>query len=183
MNFRANSQEYLKALIRYLTRGRAAPETSVVCIPRKATIKVNMKSAIFIQNNPPFLFLLKLVFPKIDQKYTAITFGNRIYHRGELPADIVEHELVHCRQQGYSVLKAIPWCLRYCFSRRFRLEMELEAYQKQYDFVKHEARDMFKTVRALEQFAADLSGPMYGNLIPYYEAVDKIKCNQSQKQN
>lgn len=139
------------------------------------------KEPIFIQKTPWFYFLLKLLFPGINRD-TIITLGHKVYCRNKLSPDLWEHEKVHCEQQE---LAGPVWFLVcYLTSAKFRLEMELEAYRKQYQFINEDAsykhRGRIEASKALEGMAADLSGSMYGRIVGYYEAIDLIRNDNEQ---
>lgn len=131
------------------------------------------KEAQFIQRMPWFYFLIKWQFPHIDRRWVIITFADKVYCRNELREDIMRHEEVHCKQQGWSKWGALKWWIRYVKEPEFRLEQEVEAYQVQYQYIyRHYGRD--KAWMAVQDLAKDLSGPMYNNLIGFREAVSKI---------
>ena len=66
----------------------------------------------------------------IPRRFDAITFWPCIFvrpeHRGD--AALIEHELVHYREQRWITPL---WVLRYLLSRKFRLAAEVRAYQRQ----------------------------------------------------
>ena len=130
---------------------------------------------ITIQNRNPLLFpIVKFFLPNINPETIIITFATKVYTRGIMTADLMEHEKVHCRQQRYSKFFATIWCVRYLISKKFRYKAETEAYQIQYRY----ARDNYSRNEAyqiLMRCAQDLSGPIYNNIISLKEAVEEIK--------
>lgn len=131
------------------------------------------KDVRLIDDMPWFFPILKLFFPAIDADTVAITIGNRIYCRQDLATDVLMHELTHCEQQRFSLVYGAFWCLWYLFSKRFRLEAEIEAYRTQYDSLIYFKGKQYADER-LQAMARDLSGPMYGRIITFSDALKAI---------
>lgn len=108
-----------------------------------------------------------------EQEGAVFCYGDTIYnpfHVNILP-DIEVHETVHMRQQGENVP---VWYHRYLTEPAFRLEQELEAYGKQYAFVKKHVPGPLRKWR-LNQMCLALSGREYGYLLSYHQAEKLIK--------
>lgn len=133
-----------------------------------------MNQCYLIKDNPKFFPLLKLFFPNANPETTVVTFGNKVYCKGDMPPDLWEHEITHCKQQGYNSISAMRWWQKYIVDKKFRFEQELEAYRNQYRYAKkHYSRN--EAFKLLRRIAGDLSGPLYNNLVSYQEAYDLIQ--------
>lgn len=101
----------------------------------------------------------------------VFTYGLRIYnpYKCFLPQDLRVHEGTHVEQQN--VWSASLWWEKYLSDPKFRLEQELEAYRNQFKFYKTINKGWMKF---LQRIASDLSSKMYGNIISYPEALNKI---------
>jgi hypothetical protein len=90
-----------------------------------------------------------------------------------MPQDLIEHEKVHLQQQ-FEYGDADAWWDKYLNDKTFRLEQELEATIVQ---VKEIWRLPMKVMKKPEKrkyiqwIAKQLSGPMYGFMITYNEAL------------
>lgn len=106
--------------------------------------------------------------------HTIFTYGDIIYVPSgqELPNHLIEHEGVHCDQQGDD---PDAWWARYMADPYFRIEQEVSAYAKQYKFVCIRQKDRNKRVRFLMALASDLSSPIYGSVISQNKAFEMIK--------
>ncbi len=110
-----------------------------------------------VKENSPNIEELKLFFPIDGNQY--FPFGDKLYNPSgeEIPPDILHHEGIHSKQQGDN---SMWWWHEYIINRDFRLKQEVEAYAKQYLFVKKLYKN--KGVKeALEEFAENLSSPLY----------------------
>ncbi len=106
---------------------------------------------------------------------TVFAWGNLIYlgalKLDSLPADLIHHEEVHSKQQGDNPAK---WWDQYLADPVFRFHMELQAYQKQYEyFSQYNGRQRRRAF--LRAIARDLAGANYGNVIGYVQAYELIK--------
>jgi len=115
-----------------------------------------------IRKNKPFIYpLLKLFFPAITFDRVIITFNGVVYSKNELTERQIVHEQVHIEQQRRDKF----WLIKYIFSKRYRYELELSAYKKEWSVYHTEA----------DRMAHLLSSPLYGNVVDYYEAFKQIK--------
>jgi len=99
-------------------------------------------------------------------------YGGTIFnpHNIDIPEDLEWHEMVHSRQQG---TKPDVWWIRYCTDVEFRLEQELEAYARQWLFVKKHIPKATK--ESLQDFACVLSSSLYNLGINRFEAETLIR--------
>ncbi len=125
-----------------------------------------------IYKNPWFFFILKWFFPALNSETAIITFGDTIYSKHNFPDDVRIHEEEHIKQQKGSKLFAVYFTIRFILSPVFRLKMELEAYRVQYKYAWSKG---LITYQILTESAKLLSGPLYGNLLTYDEAIKLIK--------
>lgn len=106
---------------------------------------------------------------------TAIyAYGDTIYNPSgaTIPEDVIAHEEIHELQQGGD---PVDWWKKYLADPEFRLDQELEAYRHQYKFIKNQGKDRERLNFYHIHFARTLSGPMYGNLLTFEDALTKIK--------
>lgn len=101
------------------------------------------------------------------------TYGDAIHTKYLLRPDVGAHEKVHIKQQ--KAMGVIEWWDKYLGDPQFRFDQELEAYQEQWRFIKKNVKSRNDQFNFLKQIARDLSGPMYGGLLSYQEALKKIK--------
>lgn len=90
-----------------------------------------------------------------------------------LAQDVAEHELVHVGQQGDD---PEAWWDRYFVDPAFRVEQELEAYRTQYKFAATHLLDRNAFFNYARSLAAELAGPMYGNVLTFSEALKRIRA-------
>ena len=120
--------------------------------------------------------LLKKHFPELDFNKHAITIRGIIHAKNPLTADVFVHELVHVLQQKmYEDDRFLDMFLN---DKESRLNLEIIAYNAQYTFLKQmQVFGVFGAEhvngKAIE-FATTLSGPLYGNIITYKEALKLI---------
>lgn len=118
------------------------------------------------------------IFPTLQKKFGVkwdqgiiVTYFPHVYCKTDISPDLVIHEGVHLTQQEEMGVEA--WWDRYLSDPHFRLSQELEAYQVQYrwaiDNMNRQGRKQL-----LRKCAKDLSGDIYGRIISYQDAYDKI---------
>ena len=120
----------------------------------------------FKENKPFLAYILAIKFPMIIEDEQMMVWGKTIYTKHKLPEHLLEHEKVHIKQQRNKFIGLI-WWIRYTFSVKFRLSQEIEAFKKQYEIL--------STKESLYNIAKILSSGMYGNIISFKEALNKIK--------
>jgi hypothetical protein len=116
-------------------------------------------------------------FPLLEQyerifninKYTIFAYDGTIYCDYELPDYLLIHEQVHLEQQ--ETLGLENWVKYYLGDVQFRLNMELEAYLEELDFIKDRN---FRAKIRLESAKA-LSSDLYGNIINYEDALKMLR--------
>ena len=104
---------------------------------------------------------IKVLFPLADLNEIYAAFGRIIFESKPITPDLLIHEKIHLKQQGYSYWGAVVWWIRYRLSKEFRYRQELEAYSAQLQFLysKVHKRKHFLVKR---EIAWNLSHPMYG---------------------
>lgn len=122
---------------------------------------------------PPNIELIKKVFP--IKSNTIFTYGDTIFIQNikfeTIPQDLLAHEKIHIYQQGDN---PDAWWDQYLKDINFRLNQEAEAYREQYKFYCRAIKDRTRRFKFLGTLANDFSGPLYGKMLTYFEAVDVI---------
>ena len=131
----------------------------------------------------PFLKILNEQPPILDkllkaglkpQKTTVFAYGDTLYNPSgvEIPPDILIHEEVHIRQQKDNKDDCLE---KYLNDKEYRLKVEVEAFREQYKFVCEMLKDRNDRAKCLHSLAQELSGSVYGKIINYSEAINKLK--------
>jgi len=118
----------------------------------------------------------KIVASVGEPPATAIyTYGDTIYNPtgNELDDHLVEHEKVHIRQQ--LAMGANDWWDNWIAFPRFRVDMELDAYRVQFRSYAKVHKDRNLQAWYARSLASDASGPMYGWMIGFQEAYQRIR--------
>lgn len=104
------------------------------------------------------------------------TWGDTIYAPvgAEIGSDLMHHEATHQKQQAEAGGPE-AWWQKYLASPEFRLKEEIEAYREQYAFAKVIGLGREMRRKMLAKLAKDLSGSMYGHLVPFREAIELIR--------
>ena len=125
-------------------------------------------------SKPPHWERITKVFPAASwEKPIAIAYGNTIYTNvKKVQKHLIVHESVHLKQQEEEGPEA--WWEKYFTNVAFRLEQEVPAYRAQWLYVK-ERNSVKVSDKFLDACAFALSGDLYGNLIPYHEARNRIR--------
>lgn len=127
-----------------------------------------------INTDPPKWILEECNKKFFVTKHTVFAYGDTIFNPGNniISEDVIIHENIHSKQQ-----KDNPdsWWKLYLSDQSFRLSQEIEAYREQYKFYCSLYKDKNIRFRFLHIIAADLSGPLYGRLISYTEAIKRIR--------
>jgi hypothetical protein len=122
---------------------------------------------------PPNIKEIKTAFGQIGEN-VIFTYGDTIYNPNKkyLDVPLLCHEAVHSEQQGVNPGR---WWRLYLKNPYFRLSQEVPAYQIQF----REAKRFSKDIEALNKYATALaealSGPMYGGIMTFGEALLAIK--------
>lgn len=126
-------------------------------------------------DNPPNIEDIKKVFTFEPTDRVIFTYGDTIYNPGgyfiEHDLDLIAHEATHTRQQGND---PEGWWKRYLEDKDFRLSQEIEAYRVQYKVFRDINHDRNAKARFINYVAHILSGHIYGYIISYKDAVQKI---------
>ena len=119
------------------------------------------------------------IFERCEKEFGVVwentIFANdpHIHTKHELTDDIIEHELIHIRQQRDSGGKD-KWWEVYFNDPNQRLIWEMEAYKYQYNFLKDKI-ERGKLASLAYFWALNLSGKAYGFLLNTDEALKQIK--------
>lgn len=115
---------------------------------------------------------------QLDGRYgTIFTYGDTIYNpfKVHIPDDLIHHEEVHVKQQAAFEGGPETWWKRYFDDVEFRVSQEVEAYGAQYKFICKNVKDRNRRNDHLVELAHMLSGPMYGNPVSFFEAMNRIR--------
>lgn len=124
-----------------------------------------------VQDFPPNIREIAKKF-KITPE-TVFAYGDTLYNPLGHPIspDLMIHEETHeIQQQAYGVQQ---WWAMYLENPAFRLTQEVEAYRKQYEFLKTVLNRKGR-LGALNQIAEQLSSELYGNICTKKEAKEYI---------
>lgn len=123
------------------------------------------------------MFAPQKEFPLIEtyRKQFAITdktifaYNGKIYTDYDLPHHLIVHEKVHLEQQDEIGLE--QWVYNYLYRPEKRLGYEIEAYKRQLRSIK----DRNWRAKTRMESARNLSSSLYGGIISYEEALQKLK--------
>lgn len=122
---------------------------------------------------PPNYDEIKEYFPEADyESGTLFTYDGVCYCK-EITPDLIAHEEVHVKQQMEMGVK--EWWQKYFVDSSFRLSQEIEAYRAQWQWIEVNIKDRNAKDRFFRHIVNALSGPLYGNLVSYSEAVKLIR--------
>lgn len=105
---------------------------------------------------------------------TIFTWHDKIYNPsgGRVSGDLMAHEIIHMVQQnGFPA----TWWRRYLDESEFRLDQEVQAYGRQYEYLCSQNSNRNFQFQVLMQLGLFLSGPMYGNLTTLENATQLIR--------
>lgn len=130
-----------------------------------------MSNLKIINTLPPNYDLLVAVLNPPEQSIFAM--NGAIYNPSgkEIDPDIIEHEKVHLKQQQENP----DWLMKYLSNEKFREEVELEAYSRQYQYLKDEVK---VTADDLKSFLFEMANALskdYKLDLSYGEAEAKIR--------
>lgn len=118
-------------------------------------------------------------FFKINQD-TVIAYDNVIYSNKELHPDVLQHELVHLEQQKKFGLRTFT--KKYLNDKKFRLEMEKEAYLKQINNIEDKGLKEAVRLDIIEALQSGLYGKISKSeaevMIPKDKEIKKIDVNK-----
>ena len=111
---------------------------------------------------------------------TVYAYGDTLYNPSGkvIPEDTLFHESIHAQQQKVYTTPAI-WWTKYLLDKDFRKDQEVEAYARQYLWLKPyiPARGY---QAAIEEFSEILANPMYNLNITKYEARTLISLKSKE---
>lgn len=123
---------------------------------------------------PPNFDAIAAVFPAARQRGVLFTYGQTLHNPAgrHLTAAFLRHEEVHADQQ--KVIGADEWWDRYLKDTLFRYQQERTAHIVEYmnaliDGNRADRRS------ARQAIAKRLSGPLYGHMITFSEAMKVLK--------
>lgn len=102
-----------------------------------------------------------------------MTYGKEIWSESLIPQEILEHELIHVRQQTKDMDKD-EWWDKWLNDLEFRYKMELEGYKRQIEYVSTKVKDRNKMFQYKVDIAKILSGRLYGNIKSYSQAMHDL---------
>lgn len=134
------------------------------------------KDVTVIVDRPPCFDSVCAAFNMMP-KYAVFSYGDKVYSPDveNLPDHLIEHEKVHLRQQGHSEEGAALWWGKFLRDPQFRIDQEIEAYARQYQYFCSKVTDREKVAKFVWSLAQSMSGPLYDNCISHYEAMQRIK--------
>jgi hypothetical protein len=125
-----------------------------------------------VLEKPAIYETLQKQFGIVWESGVVITYGDTCYCVHNISQDVMAHEEVHMhRQLAMGVEK---WWDRYLKDPEFRVQEELEAYRKQYIFIKKNSRDRRVIFNESMRLARDLSSSMYGGVCTFQQAITAI---------
>lgn len=123
---------------------------------------------------PPNFEAIRAVFPEAAKPGVMFCWGDTIFSpSGDyIPAQLIAHEEVHQDQQVF--IGPEMWWASYLADPAFRFNQELPAHVAEYhEFVKYfKNRQMRRDY--LRGVAERLSSPLYGSMVTFQEALDRI---------
>lgn len=133
-----------------------------------------MQKVIF--DRPPLWAEIDAMF-KVAGKNVIFSWGpNAIYNpQGvKISRELMAHEEVHGARQGKTDEEIFAWWRRYLKEPMFRFEEELPAHRAEYQaFCKRHGSSLAR-MTYLGAIAKRLSSDLYGNIVTYSQAREKI---------
>lgn len=128
-----------------------------------------------IVDKPPNFDAILEVFPQAADPGVMFCYGNTIFSPSSeyVPPQLIAHEEIHSGQQR--LMGVETWWDRYLVDVSFRYKQELAAHIVEYhDFIRFtKNRQMQRSY--LAAVAKRLSGPLYGGVVSYSEAILAIQ--------
>ena len=118
---------------------------------------------------PPIYYLCRDKFGVDWDKGVIFTYGDTIYCKKELDAELKVHEATHVRQQ--KDMGAEVWWDMYLNDSSFRLMQEVEAYRNQYKFLQEHIKDRNRLFKEKHKILMHLSSSIYGYMVTYAQAM------------
>lgn len=120
---------------------------------------------------PPMIDEIDAAF-NVRGQTVIFAWGDTIYNpaRWDIPDSLIAHEEVHGQRQGSDIE---GWWKRYISDPTFRLEEEIVAHRAEYQYVVRTANRPARR-RALKQIAQRLCSPLYGKVITFKKARERL---------
>ena len=122
-----------------------------------------------IHSEPKIFEKIKAVFPVDWESGVIVTYGDNVYCSQDISPDLEIHEGIHIEQQ--SKMDKDEWWDKYLTDKSFRLSQEIEAYRRQFDWIKKNIKDKNTAFRIMKFHLDNLCSPMYGSIITTGEAI------------
>jgi len=113
----------------------------------------------------------------LERDLMVMVYGKTMHKGFKYPIDpdLLVHEEVHVKQHTEYEGGPAAWWERYLQDPEFRINQEVEAYRRQYEWLKENEPDRNKRFKILVLCAKNLSGPMYGEAISMQNAMNAIR--------
>jgi len=126
---------------------------------------------------PPNFTKIARAFPVKGKPGILYSWGDRIYNPSgiSIPPWLIAHEEIHGQQQETPGVER--WWDNYLDDTQFRLEQEVEAHRREYQWIADPEHHLEPHVqeRYLFQMAERLASPLYGYLVTLDHAYALIK--------
>jgi hypothetical protein len=119
---------------------------------------------------PPIYYRCREKFGVDWDTGVIFTYGDTIYCKKDLDAEMKVHEATHVKQQ--QDMGAEVWWDMYINDPAFRLTQEVEAYRNQYKFLQAHIKDRNRLFKEKHKILMHLSSSMYGNMVTYSQAMN-----------
>lgn len=131
------------------------------------------KDRVKFSNEKPPVFDQCVELFGISWDNTIFAYGDTIHGKDlqNLTDHVIEHEMVHLKQQGGN---PIAWWEKYLIDKDFRLSQEIEAYQREYRYLRGKSFDRNGLHNLVRWWSRNLSGKAYGNITTFKEAYNLI---------
>jgi hypothetical protein len=126
---------------------------------------------------PPRYDEIVAAFPAAATMRPVFAWGDAIYnpHRIQIDQHLLAHEGHHGMTQHPAVGGPDAWWDRYLVDPEWRVEQELEAYIIQYKSFCGITRNREARHKYAYAIAQQVSGPLYGSIIPHWTAFRRIR--------
>ena len=128
---------------------------------------------------PPNWDMIQATFKGVTwERGIIVTYGDTYYCKEKVSDDLEAHEETHMRQQEAWGVE--EWWKNYIENPVFRLDQEVEAYKNQLAFLRNKMMAFsrnerrYKIKQYQEHFAMILSSDIYGHMIQYNQALQKL---------
>jgi hypothetical protein len=106
-----------------------------------------------------------------------VAYGDTVHTTSKgISPDLIVHEQTHFRQQA-AIGGPEIWWEKYFTDKQFRLEQELEAYEKQCDHIRKFVFNQKKKHNAFNHIWLSMA-QMYGDMITFEEAAELLPIHK-----